>query len=202
MNTFKSTFSNYSKLLLSVLILSMSACGGSNTSKENAEDVWVAPENTDTIATLPPVEVIDDTVTIHEKLYHFSYTLSHVDSLPIITSYTGQRYYDNAVDLTVRNDSSTLFKKHFTKNNFKDIVPSKDLKKMSLVGFNYYQAKRDDHTNFHFVAMIGDPDDNDESLYFVDIQLNRSGDMHLQKAKTEDFFTMPLDYEEEENDNE
>lgn len=46
----------------------MSACGGSNTSKENEEDVWVAPENTDTIATLPPVEVIDDTVTIHEKL--------------------------------------------------------------------------------------------------------------------------------------
>lgn len=185
-------------IFLMALMYLLSACScGDEKKDENAEDVWVAPERTDTIAKLPSVDMPDDTVTVKGTLCHFSYLLSATDSLPVVTSYTGQRYYDNSVDLTVTRDGETMFKKHFTKNSFKDCVPAKELKKLSLVGFNYYQAKRDDPSKFYFVAMIGDPDDNDENFYFCEIQITDSGNMHIQKAKTEDFFTMPLDFEEE-----
>lgn len=178
--------------------LSFVSCSCSdNKTEESDQDVWVAPEKIDTIAKLPAVDMQDDTVTVKDALYHFSYLLSAADSLPVISSYTGQRYYDNSVELTIKKEGETIVKKHFTKNSFKECVPSKELKKLSLVGFNYYQAKRDDHSKFYFVAMIGDPDDNDENFYFCEIQISESGNVHIQKAKTEDFFTMPLDYEDE-----
>ena len=192
----KNNFLTVTILMFSVFVFSSCSCSDKK-SEESEQDIWVAPEKTDTIAKLPSVDMPDDTVTVKGSLLHFSYLLSPADSLPTVTSYTGQRYYDNSVNLMVKKDGETMFKKHFTKNSFKDCVPSKELKKLSLVGFNYYQAKRDDQSKLYFVAMIGDPDDNDENFYFCEILITDSGNTHIQKAKTEDFFTMPLDYEEE-----
>ena len=50
------------------------------------------------------------------------------------------------------------------------------------------------------MAKIGDPEDNDENFYYIEIQISPSGELHMQKAKMEELFTQSLD--NIDNDNE
>ncbi len=158
------------------------------------EDIWVAPEPVDTIASAQKIE-FTETEIIDGRNYNFHLVFQSEDSLPIVKSFSGQRYKDNSVDLTVRNDSSEIFKKHFTKSSFSDFVPSSKLKNMSLVDFYYNYAKKEKGPKLYFLAKIGDPEDNDENFYFVDIQINRNGELHMEKANMEELTTQPLETE-------
>ena len=180
-----------------LLLLQLSSCSCEDTKKDNIEETtWDVPEVPDTIVDLPRKEV-HDTVSLNQTLYHYEYDFHPVDSLPTVMSFSGLEYHDNEVDLTIRNDSSKIFRKKFTKSTFKEIVPSKDLKKMSLTNFNYFSAKREGQSKFHFLATISDPEESDEYGYFIDVQISKSGDLHIEKAQEQDITTMPLNYEEE-----
>lgn len=184
-------------LIATLLILQLSSCSCKDSKKDDQEEAtWDVPEVADTIVDLPRIEV-EDTVSLKKTLYHYEYEFHPVDSLPTVLSFSGLEYHDNGVDLTIRNDSSDLFHKKFTKNSFKDIVPSQDLKKMSLTNFNYFSAKREDQSRFHFLARISDPEESDEYGYFIDVQISKSGELHIEKAQEKDITTMPLNYEEE-----
>lgn len=176
------------------MVLSCS-CGDKKTDNASS-DPWVRPENLDTIADIPTKEV-NDTITIQGRLYRFNYKVSAVDSLPVVTSFSGQRYHDNCVTLTINGDSSQLLRRTFLKNDFSGHIPAVALKKSALVDFNYFPAKRSDHSRFHFLAIVGDPEDNDENAYFMDVVISNGGEVHFEPAKNEDLSTMPIDYEEE-----
>ena len=183
-----------------LLLLQLSSCSCEDTQKENIEETtWDVPEVADTIVDLPSKDV-QDTVSLNGKVYHYEFDFHPVDSLPTVKSFSGLEYHDNEVALTISNDSSEVFQKKFTKSTFKEIVPAKDLKKMSLTNFNYFSAKREGQTKFHFLATITDPEESDEYGYFIDVQISKSGDLHIEKAQEQDLTTMPLNYEEEEGE--
>lgn len=180
---------------ISLLLASSSillSCSGNK--EQNTEDIWVAPEPVDTIASSSKID-FTESETIDGRKYSFHLVFQSVDSLPIITSFSGQRYKDNGVDLTVRNDSSEIFNKHFTKSSFSELVPSSKLKNMSLVDFYYNYAKKEKGSKLYFLAKVGDPEDNDENFYFIDIQINRNGDLHMERANMEELTTQPLETE-------
>ena len=193
MNIYKSL----SFLLFTLFSTFLFSCS-CNEQKNKSEEIdsWETPIDIDTIIDLPQIKVTD-TVTIKNTLYNFNYNFHAVDSLPIVLCFNGMRYHDNEVELSVYNDSSLVFKKNFRKNMFKDLIPEKDLKKMSLTNFNYFLAKREDHSKFHFLAIISDPEEGDNNYgYFIDIQIDDSGNIHMEKAKESDITTMPYDYDE------
>ncbi len=190
---------NYIYLFITfILMAGISSCSCNDKKKPDEEPVtWDVPEVADTIVDLPRVKV-NDTISLKGTLYHYKYDFHAVDSLPTVQSFSGLEYHDNSVSLTVRSDSTEIFRKNFTKASFKEFVPSKELKKMTLTSFNYFSAKRDDTSRFHFLAKISDPEESDEYGYFIDVQISKSGDLHIEKAQEQDITTMPLNYEEEE----
>ena len=113
--------------------------------------------------------------------------------MPIVTSFSEQRYKDNSVDLTISSTKDgEILKKHFTKNSFNEFVPNNKLKALSLVDIYCYYAKPDKKSKLYFMAKIGDPEDNDENFYYIEIQIDPTGDMYMQKAKMEELFTQSL----------
>ena len=197
----KSKMRTYKYIILFVttllFLIQFSSCSCNDKRKQDEEvETWDVPEVADTIVDLPHIEV-NDTIRLNGTLFHYKYDFHPVDTLPTIKSFSELEYHDNGVDLTLRTDSSEIFHKKFTKNTFKELVPSKDLKKMSLTNFNYFSAKRDDESKFHFLVKISDPEESDEYGYFIDVQISKSGDLHMEKALEQDITTMPLNYEEE-----
>lgn len=175
--------------------LMLFACFEHKNDNQN-DDPYVAPENPDTIAMLPELEM-EGTREVNSSNYSYSYKMTPNDTLPVVTSFTGQRYYDNEVLLTVSSNEGEILRKVFTKKSFSDFIPSEKMKEMSLVGFNYYMAKDEDHSNLFFIAMISDPDDNDENLYAIEIRVGSSGDVQMSKADLTVFETGPSDYADE-----
>lgn len=182
-------------ILVSLMEMTSCSCEEKKTTDDEVA-TWDVPEVVDTIVDLPRVEV-EDTIRLKGNLYRYEYIFHAVDSLPTVKSFSGLEFHDNSVDLTIRTDSSKIFHKEFTKNSFKEFVPSKELKKMTLTNFNYFSAKRDDQSRFHFLATITDPEESDEYGYFLDVQISKSGDLHIEKAQEQDITTMPLNFEEE-----
>ena len=190
----------YLFIIVSVIVGQLMSCScEKKKSKQPEFEPWEAPEVVDTIVDIPRKDV-SDTVHISDAVYQFHFVLHKIDSLPTVKSFSGLEFHDNGVELTVRSDSSHLFHKEFTKQSFKSLVPEKDYKKMSLTDFNYFNAKRDDRSKFHFLATISDPEDTDGYGYYIDVQISKSGEVNLVKAKEEDITTMPMDYSDEEGE--
>ena len=166
------------------------SCGDKKNSAE--DDIWVAPVPSKTIENLDP-QNIDGDETISGKKYTYHYTFAPSDSMPIITSFSGQKYKDNEVDLTVRNDSGIILKKHFTKRSFSEFVPANKLKSASLTAFYPNNLKENKGPHLYFLANIGDPEDNDENIYFIEIRVSPNGDIHMEKGKSEELSTQSLD---------
>ena len=186
-------------IVVSVIVCQLMSCSCEKKKAKTPDfEPWEAPEVVDTIVDMPRKDV-SDTIRISDAVYRFHFIMHKIDSLPTVKSFSGLEFHDNGVELTVRSDSSKLFHKEFTKKSFKSLVPEKDYKKMTLTDFNYFNAKRDDHSKFHFLATISDPEDTDGYGYHIDVQISKSGDVHLEKAKEEDITTMPMDYSEEED---
>lgn len=171
------------------------SCFGNHNDTTN-DDPYVAPENPDTIAKLPELKMDGDR-DVNGRNYSYSYKMTPNDTLPVVTSFTGQRYYDNEVLLTVSGNEGEILRKTFTKKSFSDFFPSAKMKEMSLVGFNYYMAKDEDHSNLFFIAMISDPEDNDENLYAIEIRVSPAGEVQMSKADLTVFETGPSDYADE-----
>ena len=186
-------------IVVSVIVCQLMSCSCEKKKAKTPDfEPWEAPEVVDTIVDMPRKDV-SDTIRISDAVYRFHFIMHKIDSLPTVKSFSGLEFHDNGVELTVRSDSSKLFHKEFTKKSFKSVVPEKDYKKMTLTDFNYFNAKRDDRSKFHFLATISDPEDTDGYGYHIDVQISKSGDVHLEKAKEEDITTMPMDYSEEED---
>lgn len=190
---------SYLIIIISVIAGQLMSCSCEKKKAKTPEfEPWEAPEVVDTIVDMPRKDV-SDTIRISDAVYRFHFIMHKIDSLPTVKSFSGLEFHDNGVELTVHSDSSKLFHKEFTKKSFKSLVPEKDYKKMTLTDFNYFNAKRDDRSKFHFLATISDPEDTDGYGYHIDVQISKSGDVHLEKAKEEDITTMPMDYSEEED---
>lgn len=186
-------------IVVSVIVCQLMSCSCEKKKAKTPDfEPWEAPEVVDTIVDMPRKDV-SDTIRISDAVYRFHFIMHKIDSLPTVKSFSGLEFHDNGVELTVRSDSSKLFHKEFTKKSFKSLVPEKDYKKMTLTDFNYFNAKRDDRSKFHFLVTISDPEDTDGYGYHIDVQISKSGDVHLEKAKEEDITTMPMDYSEEED---
>ena len=186
MSSIQKIFNFFILISISIFI----SCGGKKG--DGSEDIWVAPEPTDTIAYTDQIDT-RDTLIIDGSRMMFHIVCEANDSMPIVTSYSGQRYKDNTVDLTVRNDSSQIFKRHFTKNSFNEFVSESKLKNMSLVSFYLNYSKTDSGSKLYFLCKIGDPEDTDENFNFIEIQISRGGEIHMEKAKWEELTTEPLD---------
>lgn len=104
----------------------------------------------------------------------------HADtSLPIITDDTGNKYYDNKIDVEVKRPDGTVFyKKTFNKEDFAPHIGENYMKKSALLGIVV------DHTagdSLVLAASVGAPDVLSDDYVPLLITISRMGAISIEK---------------------
>lgn len=135
---------------------------------------------------------INDTISINGKLYKYTCTFEHVDTLPVLMNPQGLEYHESRVRIDIKQNDSNVFSKTFYKNNFRDNVPADFLKTSTVVGVNYNFMKRDtDRSAFYFIITVGDPDETSDNMaYPLELKVATDGSYSIKKA--ENLETEPL----------
>ena len=169
-------------LTISLLAIFLVSCKG-NQPQQHEERV-IENINPETGVISLRDYTLSDTITIGGKLYDYTYSLEHVDSMPILINPQGLEYTESRVKISIKQDDTTIFDKIFYKSNFQDIVPSDFLKTSTMVGVNYNFTKRDqDHSAFYFIVTIGDPDETSDMVYPLEMKVSPDGTFSLKKAE-------------------
>ena len=91
-----------------------------------------------------------------------------------VPSSEGYKYYDNYVELTIYKGKTdeVEFTHTFNTNSFKQYIPENIQAQSSLVGFNFNYMEFGKHDKFHFIAVVGDPDETTDIAYSIAIDIN------------------------------
>jgi hypothetical protein len=90
-----------------------------------------------------------------------------VDSLPMVTDETGQKYHDNMVKLAVRRaDSTVFFQKTFVKGSFSSYLDDDYRHRGILENIVFHEV---DDNELEFSVIISHPDADDE---FIPLEMN------------------------------
>lgn len=100
-------------------------------------------------------------------------------SLPMIEDESGNKYYDNTIEVkVVRPDGSEFFCKTFKKEDFASQTTEDYLKKSAMLGIVFEKAEGD---NLIFAASVGSPDVLSDEYIPLVITLSRMGNVNIQK---------------------
>lgn len=175
-------------ILLSLLATCVISCGEKKESvKTISKEITVEKEVNDTIRMNSYTN--DGSITVNSKEYQYSYHFTPSDSLPIVTNSAGRKYHDNTIKLTITQNGETFFTKVFTKNSFKEFIPSDLYSTIVLMGFNINYNMEEKKDNFYFVASVGDPDDEE---YHIPIDITITPDKNIKLKKFVDIESGPL----------
>ena len=159
--------------MLAVVLLGLSACDN----KKKSENIIA--ERMITVAPQAPIRMQDFSderdVQWIGKQYHVSIHRHANDSLPKVKDETGQKFVDNAVELTVsRADRSVFFARTFTKSDFTQYLYANYSKTGILEGFVFAKADGD---WLEFAASVSHPQ-TDEYIPLV-VRLSRMGEIKI-----------------------
>lgn len=158
------------------------ACGG-NKEPQHEERV-VEEVNPETgIISLRDYS-FSDTITIGGKLYDYTYSLEHVDSMPVLINPQGLEYTESCVKISIKQGETKVFDKVFYKSNFNENVPENFLRTSTMVGVNYNVTKREeDNSAFYFIVTVGDPDETSDMVYPLELKVATDGTYSIKKAE-------------------
>ncbi|MCH5174759.1 MAG: DUF4738 domain-containing protein [Prevotellaceae bacterium] len=169
-------------LTISLLAIFLISCKGNQP--QQPEERVIEDINPETGVISLRDYTFSDTITIGGKLYDYTYSLEHVDSMPILINPQGLEYTESRVKISIRQGDTTIFDKIFYKSNFQDIVPENFLKTSTMVGVNYNFTKHDeDRSAFYFIVTVGDPDETSDMAYPLELKVDTDGTYSIKKAE-------------------
>ena len=168
----------------------MISCGGSTTQSGSSDSI--ANDSAQSTVQSVGEYTLQDTVTVQGVKYTYELSFHPNKTAPTITNYEGFEYYENEATLTIyQGKGSDVFYTHnFTKETFRQFVPANLYDHCTLAGMNFNYMELGKHDCFHFIAVVGDPDDTADIAYSVAIDISKSGNMSLRKV--EDIDTAPI----------
>ena len=164
-------------------ILSAS-CGGKQQERKSEE---IQKVTTDSITGTGKMQSsnISDTVTVRGTTYRYKIVRKADEELGKIKNVAGKEFFDNRIELTITKGTSEIFKHSFTRESFKSVAPAEFMKNSVLLGIVFNYDKAGDHSNFNFVASIGDPEDDE--LYFpMTLTITPDGQISIDKNYASD----------------
>lgn len=119
------------------------------------------------------------------------------ETLPVIDDGTGNKYYDNNVNVRIiRKDGSVFFSRTFTKNDFAKYVDNAYLKKSALLGVVFDKAEGD---YVFFAASVGSPDNLSDEYIPFELKVSRMGDVSISRSTNlEEDFSVPDKQDDDE----
>lgn len=158
-------------LLMAVLVVSLTACGG----KKKSDDI-IAPRQ-EKVAPKGPISMQEYTdsrqVDWIGKQYRVAIHRQPSDSLPKVKDETGQAFVDNAISVAItRQDGSIFFSRVFTKSAFLKYLDADYTKTGILEGLVFDKADGD---WLEFAASVSHPQ-TDEYIPLV-VRISRMGEV-------------------------
>lgn len=146
----------------------------------------------------PPIAMTAESKTKQVKWLNNSYTVqidrAADDSLKQVKDDTGQPYFDNRVNVTVkRSDGSVFFKKSFTKASFSSYIDESFRKNGILAGIQYDEIE-DNGLGFSVVVAL--PDAIDDVFVPLKLIIDREGTISISRDDDMDM----LDYVDVEDE--
>lgn len=176
--------------IMALAALAAAASCGDSKDKAQQEERTVAETDSATGITALRDYTLKDTVTIGGRVYRYTCSLQHVDTMPTLINSQGAEYKESRVVISVSRDSSQVFKKTYYKKDFSSIIPDELAKVSTVVGVNYNYLKSNDHTALHFIVTVGDPDETSDVSMPLEITVAPDGSSSVSKA--ENVETAPL----------
>lgn len=163
------------------------ACNGNGEKPVVEERVVETVDSATGIITLRDY-TLSDTITIGGKLYKYTYSLQHVDSMGVVINPQGLEYRESKVRIEVKDASdATIFDKTYYKTDFKQFVPQNAIDSYTMVGVNYNFTKRDeDRSALYFIVTVGDPDETSDMAYPLELKISPDGSSSFTKAQNLD----------------
>jgi len=159
-------------------LLSLFSCGGQSDSNQYLDSVYT-DESKDSIYSLNSYYDVQDDVVVRGTKYRYSYSFYPDTSLAIVTNSFGFKYYDNVLDLKIFKGGEEFYSHRFTKKSFASHIKSNLMDNYALLGFNFNYMNRDDHSKFHFIATVGDPDESGETPHTFAVDISTDGNISL-----------------------
>ena len=175
---------------MALAALAAAASCGDSKDKAQQEERTVAETDSATGITALRDYTLKDTVTIGGRVYRYTCSLQHVDTMPTLINSQGAEYKESRVVISVSRDSSQVFNKTYYKKDFSSIIPDELAKVSTVVGVNYNYLKSNDHTALHFIVTVGDPDETSDVSMPLEITVAPDGSSSVSKA--ENVETAPL----------
>ncbi len=176
--------------IMALAALAAAASCGDSKDKAQQEERTVAETDSATGITALRDYTLKDTVTIGGRVYRYTCSLQHVDTMPTLINSQGAEYKESRVVISVSRDSSQVFNKTYYKKDFSSIIPDELAKVSTVVGVNYNYLKSNDHTALHFIVTVGDPDETSDVSMPLEITVAPDGSSSVSKA--ENVETAPL----------
>lgn len=127
---------------------------------------------------------LTDTITVDGKGYRYTYSLEHVDSMPVVINPQGTEYHESRVHIAIKRGEEEVFNKTFYKNNFREHIPANFLKTSTMVGVSYNENRRGEPSSaLYFIVTIGDPDETSDMVYPLELKVAPDGSYSLKKAE-------------------
>lgn len=170
-------------IALPALAAMIIACGGDKTKSPVEERVVETVDSATGIITLRDY-TLSDSITIGGKLYSYTYSLEHVDSMGVVINPQGLEYRESRVRIAINRGEESIFDKTYYKNDFRSFVPEDQLDSYTMVGVNYNFTKRDeDRSAFYFIVTVGDPDETSDMAYPLELKVLPDGSSSFSKAQ-------------------
>lgn len=170
------TFIKYCAAALFVVSMAFVSC------KEKPKDtVIIARKPVKTVKkTIQKVGDYTQTRTVEWLDATYSVTVERAadTSLPLILDESGNKYYDNAVTVTVkRQDGTVFFNRRFTKSDFASHIDTEECKG-ALLGIVLDRAQA---ATLYFAASVGSPDKMSDEYVPLVMSIGRGGDVSIKK---------------------
>ncbi len=166
--------------LLVALTLSLGACKEKKVSRTIKTVIEPIVERKDTTA-MPDREDVESFL-LDGTSYNVLISRKADKNLRLVTDNDGNKYYDNAINILIDNQSGKLLDHTFHKSYFDSFLHSSDLKYDKCVLWNIvFNDVEDDRAVF--IASVGSPDEMDDEYVLIEIKVNKRGEISLAKKE-------------------
>lgn len=163
--------------MLVASILMLNACKEKKQSEDIITDRYVPKVTQDPIAMEQDRQ--DSHATWQGKNYQITIERVPDDSLAMVADENGQKYIDNRITLTIRQDSgTTFFHRSFTKASFASYVDEVFSRNGLLASIRFDEV---DNAGLEFNVVVGMPDAIDDLYMPLEMTIDRQGGIHIER---------------------
>ena len=174
-------------ITLMAALLAIAVTTSCNKKEEKAKRVIVAkPEPPKPVGTQRQDEMnLSETVSWRGNQYTINIERHPDTALPIVDDGTGEKFYDNRIDVAInRQDGSTFYKRTFTKDDFTPYLDASSVKRCALVAIT--ALHKTDNQAISLIACVGSPDTSSDDYQVLEIRITPDGNSTIKLTTVPD----------------